>query len=77
MTHTPKDIFDPTPLPDLDKRLVEQYLNSGRAVDDLAYTEKFDAIYDDLKKHGDPRTKAEIFRRLLNLRKAGFLPRIL
>ncbi len=76
MTHSPKDIFNPTPLPEPDQRLVERYLKSSRAVDDLAYTEEFDAIYKDLKKHGDPRTQAEIFRRLLNLRKAGLLPRI-
>ena len=76
MTGTPIDFFDPTPLSELDRRLVECYLRSGRAVDELAYTSEFEAIFEQLVQSGDTRTRAEVFRRLLNLRKSGRLPRI-
>lgn len=58
-----------------DARLVELYRQVGRAADDLAYTEDFETFYEQLQQSGDTRSKAEVFRRLLNLRKAGRLPR--
>jgi hypothetical protein len=64
---------DPKPFDDL---LIDLYLQKGRPVDELAYTNEFDMIYDALKCQGDTRTKSEVFRRLLNLRKAGQLPRV-
>lgn len=63
------------PLP-FDQLLIELYLRTGKPVDELAYTDEFDSIFDTLQKQGDSRTKAEVFRRLLNLRKAGRLPRV-
>jgi hypothetical protein len=76
MTRDPTALFDPAPLSEHDQRLIDLYLRSGRAVDELAYTDEFDVIFGELQAAGDPRTKAEVFRRLLNLRKAGRLPRI-
>lgn len=64
---------DPTPFDDL---LIELYLREGRPVDELAYTDSFDRIHSGLQQLGDKRTKAEVFRRLLNLRKSGRLPRV-
>jgi hypothetical protein len=68
--------FDVAGLPEEDLRLVEFYMKLAIPVDNLAYTEAFDRLYDELRKAGDTRSKSDIFRRLLNLRKAGSLPRV-
>ena len=68
--------FEIQKLPDEDERLIKRYVLAGKSVDSLAYTSTFDDLYKDLQKAGDQRPKAEVFRRLLALRKAGQLPRI-
>jgi hypothetical protein len=63
--------------PDLgeaDDRLIAQYIKIGVAVDRLAYTDEFEQLFAAIVKQGEKRTRAEVFRRLLNLRKAGLLP---
>jgi len=70
------DIYNEKPLSDIDELLIDLYVKTGRPVDRLAYSEDFDWIYKTLQEHGDKRTKGQVFRRLLNLRKAGWLPRL-
>jgi hypothetical protein len=57
-----------------DQQLMDAYVRIGTPVDRLAYTDDFDRRFESMGKKGDRRTKAEIFRRLLNLRKGGLLP---
>jgi hypothetical protein len=61
-------------LTELDIILIRAYRDVGVPVDWLPYTDEFDKIYDALKTVGDTRNKAQVFRRLLNLRKSGRLP---
>lgn len=64
--------------------LISVYQKQGRTLDDLPYTESFDALYrsmygDDETASGDDTyrpSRAEVFHRLHNLRKAGKLPRM-
>jgi len=65
-----------------DELLIAVYARQGRTLDDLPYTDEFEAIYvaycgegDAEEPHGD-MTKAALFHRLHNLRKAGKLPRL-
>jgi hypothetical protein len=60
--------------------LISVYQKQGRTLDDLPYTDAFEAIYavmygDDESSSHTP-TRAEVFHRLHNLRKAGKLPRL-
>lgn len=60
-----------------DDLLISVYQKQGRTLDDLPYTEAFEAIYTDMygdAEDGPPR--AAVFHRLHNLRKAGKLPRM-
>jgi len=60
-----------------DELLTSVYQKLGRTLDDLPYTEQFDALYDAMYgavADGPPR--GVVFRRLHNLRKAGRLPRL-
>jgi hypothetical protein len=59
-----------------DDALVKAYERSERTLDDLPYTHEFDQIYDAVEGSQKGKTKAEIFRRLHTLRKAGRLPRL-
>ena len=75
MTHNP--LFrEATPLPALDQLMLDLYVQRGIPADQLPYTEHFDWLYDRLQKAGDSRSRYEVYRRLLNLRKAGRLPRV-
>lgn len=65
-----------TPLSEDDQRLVDQYVNTGLSVDELPYTDDFDHLVESLRGAGDQRSNQEIYRRLLNLRKAARLPRV-
>jgi argininosuccinate lyase len=58
---------------DADRVLIEAYAKQGRTLDDLPYTEDFQAIY---QAAGSGRGQAAVLRRLLNLRKAGKLPQL-
>lgn len=65
-----------------DELLISVYQRQGRTLDDLPYTEHFEAIYSAIVgDHSDQEpyaglTRAALFRRLHNLRKAGRLPRL-
>jgi catechol 2,3-dioxygenase-like lactoylglutathione lyase family enzyme len=54
------------------------YQQIGRTADDLPYTPHFEKLYTTyVDKYSDPRpTRAEVWRHLLNLRKAGKLPKL-
>lgn len=73
---SPSDIFGPGDLSEHDLLLIELYRKLGRPLDWLAYTEEFEQLYGQLQKAGDRRSQADVFRRLLNLRKSGRLPRV-
>lgn len=75
MTNKP-DIFEPHELPVHDQRLIKVYMQVGCPVDALAYSAAFDKLYNILTSKGETRGREELFRRLLNLRKAGRLPRL-
>lgn len=74
---TPTDpLFQESPLPAEDQLLIELYLRLGVPTDQLAYTDEFEALYKALEDAGDTRDRRMVYRRLLNLRKAGRLPRL-
>ena len=57
--------------------LAEIYEKLGRTADDLPYTPHFESLYSSYVTHFDtPPTKREVWRHLLNLRKAGKLPKL-
>jgi len=58
--------------------LIAAYTAIGRTADDLPYTPHFETLYNDYaKQHGEPPpTREEVWRHLLNLRKAGKLPKL-
>ncbi|HLL88522.1 MAG TPA: VOC family protein [Tepidisphaeraceae bacterium] len=58
--------------------LAKAYEEIGRTADDLPYTAHFEKLYSTYTAaHGDPKpTRAETWRHLLNLRKAGKLPKV-
>jgi catechol 2,3-dioxygenase-like lactoylglutathione lyase family enzyme len=58
--------------------LVQTYTTIGRTADDLPYTPHFETLYTTYaKQHGDPPpTRQEVWRHVLNLRKAGKLPKM-
>jgi len=58
--------------------LVRPYVQLGRTADDLPYTPHFETIYNAyLAEMGDAKpTRSEVWRHLLNLRKAGKLPKL-
>ena len=58
--------------------LMAAYEQIGRTADDLPYTPHFESLYSAYAaQHGEPRpTRAEVWRHLLNLRKAGKLPKL-
>ena len=64
-----------------DETLISVYQKQGRTLDDLPYTDDFETIYRSLYGPGGrdapaAMTKAQLFHRLQNLRKAGKLPRL-
>lgn len=54
------------------------YQNIARTADDLPYTPHFESLYASyIKQLGDPKpTRQEVWRHLLNMRKAGELPKL-
>src|SRR5688572_4321016 len=58
--------------------LVAAYEKIGRTADDLPYTPHFETLYSGYAaQHGEPKpTRSEVWRHLLNLRKAGKLPKL-
>lgn len=65
-----------------DDLLINVYLKQGRTLDDLPYTDEFESLYTAMYGPGpgsdlpEPYTRAQVFRRLHNLRKAGKLPKL-
>jgi hypothetical protein len=65
-----------------DELLIAAYQRQGRTLDDLPYTEQFEAVYAAAVGAGDAdeplagTSRADLFHRLHNLRKAGHLPRL-
>jgi catechol 2,3-dioxygenase-like lactoylglutathione lyase family enzyme len=57
--------------------LIAAYEKIARTADDLPYTPHFESLYSAYAaQHAEPRpTRAEVWRHLLNLRKAGKLPK--
>jgi len=64
------------PLDENDQRLVSEYLRAGIPTDRLVYSDAFNDLVERLKRGGDNRDKQELWQRLVNLRKAGRLPRL-
>jgi catechol 2,3-dioxygenase-like lactoylglutathione lyase family enzyme len=58
--------------------LIKIYQKIGRTADDLPYTPHFEQLYEPyIAEHADPKpSRAEVWRHLLNLRKAGKLPKL-
>lgn len=58
--------------------LVRLYEKIGRTADDLPYTPHFEQLYEPyVAQHPEPKpSRAEVWRHLLNLRKAGRLPKL-
>jgi catechol 2,3-dioxygenase-like lactoylglutathione lyase family enzyme len=57
--------------------LASIYQSIGRTADDLPYTPHFESLYSSYAGHLDTKpTKQEVWRHLLNLRKAGKLPKL-
>jgi catechol 2,3-dioxygenase-like lactoylglutathione lyase family enzyme len=58
--------------------LIQLYQKIGRTADDLPYTPHFESLYEPYAaSQSDPKpSRAEVWRHLLNLRKAGKLPKL-
>lgn len=76
MSSQPHEFDEREDLGRLDQFLMALYLRYATPVDSLAYSETFDRMYEELQKAGETRTKGEIYRRMLMLRKSGRLPRL-
>ncbi len=74
MTDQPHEFDQQGDLGELDRLLMALYVTHATPVDSLAYSETFDHIYEEQQKEGDQRSKGEVFRRMLMLRKSGRLP---
>ena len=61
-----------------EQRIIDAYAAGGRTLDDLPYTEAFEAIYQALTcgEANPAATRAQLFHRLHNMRKAKRLPRL-
>src|SRR5581483_4309489 len=58
--------------------LIQLYVQIGRTADDLPYTPHFESLFEPYAAaQSDPKpSRAEVWRHLLNLRKAGKLPKL-
>jgi catechol 2,3-dioxygenase-like lactoylglutathione lyase family enzyme len=58
--------------------LIQLYVKVGRTADDLPYTPHFETLFEPYASaQSDPKpSRAEVWRHLLNLRKAGKLPKL-
>lgn len=63
-------------VPPEDGLLMKLYSEVGVALDALPYTEQFDRLYSMFAERYPEWSKADVFRRLTNLRKQGVLPRL-
>ncbi len=67
---------EPIAMSDYDLQLITAYTNAGRTLDDLPYTGELESIYQAVSEGSEFLSRRDILVRLLNLRKAGKLPRI-
>lgn len=63
-----------------DDLLINVYQKQGRTLDDLPYTDEFETLYTTMYgpdgRDSNQQSKAKVFHRLHNLRKAGKLPKL-
>lgn len=67
--------WEAPPLSADDERLINAYLQVGRAVDQLPYTDDFERLFRMLGLPDSQAGRHDLFTRLLTLRKMGRLPR--
>jgi catechol 2,3-dioxygenase-like lactoylglutathione lyase family enzyme len=76
----PGALFDGVPqhIPAKRTLLIQLYEKLGRTADDLPYTPHFESLYEPyIAGYHDPKPdRAEVWRHLLNIRKAGKLPKL-
>lgn len=68
--------WDAPPLSAEDERLVNAYMEVGRALDDLPHTDDFTKLVELLGEKDGDKAKHHVFKRLLTLRKRGRLPHV-
>jgi hypothetical protein len=68
--------WDAPPLSAEDARLVSIYVQIGRPVDDLPYTDDFERLFSNLSLPDTKENRHSVFKRLLTLRKQGRLPSV-
>ena len=68
--------WDAPPLSPEDQRLIDAYLRTRRAVDELPYTREFEHLLHDVDATDTLESRHAVFKRLLTLRKMGRLPRV-
>jgi hypothetical protein len=76
---SPQALFEGIPkhTPARRELLIELYKEIGRTADDLPYTPQFEKLYQSYIAKQNPKpTHEEVWRHLLNQRKAGKLPRL-
>ena len=69
--------WEAPPLSSEDERLVNAYVQTGRSLDELAYTPQFEEL---VRSLGRSMTRDDLhaaYKRLLTLRKMGRLPRLI
>lgn len=76
MTHAGNEFEEQEREEAADRQLIGLYLRYGVPVDSLAYSGEFERLYAEFHAGGDARSKGEVYRRLLMLRKSGRLPRL-
>jgi hypothetical protein len=69
--------WEAPPLTPEDDRLVEAYTRTGLALDELAYTKAFEDMVNSLGRAATRDELHWVYKRLLNLRKRGRLPRLI
>ena len=77
MSDSPFKKTDDESSSELDEALIRLYVRHAIPVDALAYSETFDDMFSELQAKGEKRSKGDVYRRLLTLRKAGMLPRLM
>lgn len=68
--------WEAPPLSAEDERLVAAYRSVGRSVDELPYTTEFEELVKLVGRSTSDVERHAVFKRLVNLRKMGRLPRL-
>ena len=70
-------LFDTGPgLDRQDQKLIAAYVETGRTLDDLPYTDAFESLFAAIGGDQSGKDRRAVFHRLHNLRKAKKLPRL-